>query len=90
MEQKQKFINSLKKKKTSELLDLFPSFVDEKGNLLDGYEEVEEEIYSREPFYQLRHPRDEETVAEEFDLIDESLKNFKRHKHLGDRVVIDL
>ena len=76
-----KQINSFENKKTSELLDLLPTLVDETGHLLDGWEECREEIMSREPFYSLLKPRDGDTVSEELEAIEEDIKKLKRHKH---------
>lgn len=76
-----KTTNPLENKKTSELLDLLQTLVDEQGNLQEGYEEVREELLSREPFYSLNKPRGDETISEELDEIDEDIKKLKRHKH---------
>ncbi len=72
---------SLENKKTTELLDSIQLLITEDGQLLDGYDETLDELNSREPFYSLRKPRDDETVSEELDLIDRELKDLKRHKH---------
>jgi hypothetical protein len=71
----------LENKKTSELLDLLQTLIDEQGNLQEGYDEAREELLSREPFYSLYKPRDNETVSEELSAIEEDIKKLKRHKH---------
>lgn len=76
-----KELGSLENKKTSELLDLIPSLVDEGGHILDGYNEVLDELRSREPFYSLLRPRDNETVSDELGSIEDEIKKLKRHKH---------
>lgn len=80
---------SFENKKTSELLDLLPTLIDENGRLEADHEAVFEELKSREPFYSLIHPRDKE-VSEELQNIEEDIKKLKRHKHddkTGDVVV---
>lgn len=81
--------NSFENKKTSELLDLLPTLVDESGRLLEGHEECHEELMSREPFYSLQNPRNG-TLSDELDSFEEDIKKLKRHKHderSGDVVV---
>lgn len=76
-----KTLGSLENKKTSELLDLLPTLTAEDGQLLDGWDEVREELLSREPFYTLYKPIDGDTVSEELENIREEIKKLKRHKH---------
>lgn len=71
----------MENKKTTELLDLLGKLVDKDGRLLEGYEECLAELKSREPFYSLYKPRNDETIEEELEAIDDELKKLKRHKH---------
>lgn len=71
----------MENKKTTELLDLLQKLVDKDGHLENGYEECLEELKSREPFYSLLKPLDDQTVAEEIESLREDIKLLKRHKH---------
>lgn len=71
----------MENKKTTELLDLLQKLVEPDGHLKEGYEECLEELRSREPFYSLLKPRDDETVSEELDALEGEIKKLKRHKH---------
>jgi len=71
--------NILENKKTSELLDLLENLLVD-GHLTEGYQEVLDELNSREPFYSLLRPRND-TISEELDSIENDIKKLKRHKH---------
>ena len=74
----------MENKKTTELLDLLHSLVDEKGNLQEGYEEALEELKSREPFFTILNEEMEESIpwlVAEIESLKEDIKQLKRHKH---------
>lgn len=74
----------MENKKTTELIDLLPSLVDEDGNLLEGHEEALEELKSRSPFWEIFEADFEESLPALWDAIEElreEVKLLKRHKH---------
>ena len=76
----------MENKKTTELLDLLSKLIDKQGKLLDGYEEVFEELKLREPFYSILHEEHEESLPallERINNLEEQVKKLKRHKHDG-------
>lgn len=72
------------KLKTSELLDLLETLVDEDGNLLEGWEEVDEELKSRTPFFDL------EELKEKVEDLEWDIKQLKKHSHQKNQVVVPL
>lgn len=65
----------MENKKTTELLDLLKTKIDKNGNLLDGYDEVRDELMMREPFFDINQN------SERLDEIENQIKQLKRHKH---------
>lgn len=83
----------MENKKTSELLDLLTSLVDEDGGLKEGWEEVRDELWKRSPFDQIFPAYDDgESLEEKIEWLETEVKKLKRHSHkegMGeDRVVI--
>ena len=68
----------MENKTTTELLDLLKKLVDEKGTLLDGWDEAWEELKMREPFYDIYG---DEGILERMDSLEVDIKKLKRHKH---------
>ena len=76
--------NSMENKTTTELLDLLSKLIDKDGNLLKGYEEAEEELKSREPFWQIFNEDFDESIPallERIEDLEAEIKKLKRHKH---------
>jgi len=74
----------MENKTTTELLDLLSKLIDKDGNLLKGYEEAEEELKSREPFWQIFNEDFDESIPallERIEDLEAEIKKLKRHKH---------
>lgn len=76
----------MENKKTTELIDLLKSLVDDEGNIKDNekYEEVFAELRKREPFWTLLEPDFDESLPSAWEAINdlrEEVKKLKRHKH---------
>jgi len=74
----------MENKKTTELIDLLQSLTNKDGNLEKRYEEVLEELKSREPFFTILNEEMEESIpglVAEIENLKEEVKKLKRHKH---------
>lgn len=76
----------MENKTTTELLDLYKTLIDKDGNILDQekFDEWWELIKLREPFYQILHEDDEDSLPAlrmEIDELKDEVKQLKRHKH---------
>ena len=69
------------KLKTSALLDLLETSVDENGRLLKEWEEVDEELKNRMPFYNL------EELKDKVEDLERDIKQLKQHSHQNNQVV---
>lgn len=72
------------KKKTTELLDLLTKLIDKDGNLLEGWEEANEELRGRHPFWDIFSEDLDDSLpalAEEIKDLKAEIKKLKRHKH---------
>ena len=74
----------MENKTTTELIDLLKKLIGKDGSLKEGWNEVYEELKSREPFYTIMHDDSEEGIvrlATRIEKLEEDIKKLKRHKH---------
>ncbi|GAH82049.1 unnamed protein product [marine sediment metagenome] len=74
----------MENKKTTELLDLLHKLTDKDGNLLEGWQEVWDELVQRDPFCLILNEDSDcglSSLQDEIIELKDEIKRLKRHKH---------